>query len=559
MYQVFELQRVAFDASVSKMVNEYEKKFVPQAEGIEAWNIEIDKLAQTCDILITNINTAISEELRNCNKLDEVFNYLKMYDHSPINEIRAVLNGIRTITDLVLQDLNEVTKPNKEYDDDYDFNFLDKERIKDDEVENRHEVIKQVVDEVIGPVDTEALTEVIKEKNKEAIEAAQKAADEAKTEAEKAKEAAEAAKQRQAEAQAKVNEAYKELEKQKAQLEQTAQAGGIVNAKELAQAYTDSIMSPTEILKDAATLGIANSAAAIGGGLNAHAIASNGNIYKHKAAVTRIKEQVGSIIRGTAKSGAGGRLGANIGRIGAGLAKGYVVGVASQAALDLANNVIAKENAELVNKALDLAADMMEKGMTHAETVQAVRDMLIEEDKKKYGGGVLGGFLSDIKAIANAIKGDDTASNARNMAEAAVSTIEIEIAIEDAVAGVAAAQQAFDQAVAERNAAKQDTSALTEAYEKAKQEADIRQAEADAAADSGAENSGGGEGNCDSSCDSTGCDTGGGCDNNPGCDSCKRDSCKRDSCDGGCDCDRDPACGKDGICGSDTCRRETDD
>jgi hypothetical protein len=560
MYQVFELQREAFDASVSKMINEYQKKYVPQAEGIEAWNMEIDKEAQSIDILIYNLRNAIKEEMSNCDKMDEVFNYLKMYDHTPVNEVRAQLNGIDVVLDLVKMDLNDITKPDKSYDDDYDGNFTSNDRIKDDEVEERHGVIKEAVDEVIGPVNTEALTEVVKQKNKEALEQAQKAANEAKTEAQKAEEAKKAAEAREAAAQAKVNEALKEVNKAKEALEQAAANGSVVDAKQLAEEYTNAIMSPSEIVKDALTLGIANSGAAAIGGALAPAKAGTGWTYHGKTAATRIKEQVSNIIKGTAKKGGGVRIAKNVKSIATGVAKGYATSVATQAAIDLANNVLNKENAELVNKAIDAAADAIANGVPHDEAVQKVRDMLVEEDKKKAGGGKFGEFLSDIKAIANAIKGDDIASNARNMAEAAVTSIENQIIAEDAAAGVAKAQEKYREALEQAREAGIATEALEKEYEKAKQEADRLQAEADAIADSGAENSGGGEGNCDSSCDSTGCDeAGSSCDSNPGCDSCTRDGCRRDGCDGGCDCDRDPACGKDGICGSDSCKRETDD
>jgi hypothetical protein len=489
MYQVFELQRAAFDASVSKMVNEYEKKFVPQAEAISAYDVEIDERTKEIDNSISLIRELISNELSNCDLMDEVLNYLKIYDHSLVIDARNILNGVDVIIDLVEKDLDIINKTN--YDeidkDDTDNDkdrptFIEKDKIDDTEADERHELIKDIIDPVAGeegplgskgPVDTDAITEAIKEKNKEEAEAKQKAADEAKTEADIARQKAEEAKRRKQEAQEALKEAMDDLVHTMAEAKKLADAG--------------------------ATIGVVVSD-------------TNMEVKPGASTIVYIKPD------------------------------------------DLNNFITDEVIKEKINAAIEAAKDAIANGASHQEAVDAAAAAANKVDEA---------HSSIINTVSDLIHGrtqeyKEATSNVYGTT--AVNYVENQIAAQEAAAEVPGAAQRLKEAQEALGEASAEARELQQAYEKAKEEADIRQAEADAAADSGAENSGGGEGNCDSSCDSTGCDeAGSSCDSNPGCDSCTRDGCKRDSCDGGCDCDRDPACGKDGVCGSDTCKRETDD
>lgn len=487
MYQVFELQRAAFDASVSKMVNEYEKKFVPQAEAISAYDVEIDERTKEIDNSISLIRELIKTELSNCDLMDEVLNYLKIYDHSLVIDARNILNGTDVVIDLVEKDLDIINKTNydeRDNKDDTDNDrptFIEKDNIDDDEADTRHGLIKDIIDPVAGEngplgsktgVDTDAITEAIKEKNKEEAEAKQKAADEAKTEAERARQKAEEAERRKREAQEALKEAMDDL------------VHTMAEAKELADV--------------GATIGVAVSD-------------------------TNIKIKPGDSI---------------------------IVYVKPD---DLNNFITDEVIKEKINAAIEAAKDAIANGATHQEAVDAAAAAANKVDEEHSS------LTNKISDIFHGRTEEYKEATSNLYGQTAVNYVENQIAAQEAAAEVPGAAQRLKEAQEKLGEASAEAKELQQAYEQAKQEADIRQAEADAAADSGAENSGGGEGNCDSSCDSTGCDTGGSCDSNPGCDSCTRDGCRRDSCDGGCDCDRDPACGKDGVCGSDSCRRETDD
>lgn len=483
MYQVFELQRAAFDASVSKMVNEYEKKFVPQAEAISAYDIEIDEKTKEIDNSISLIKELINNELNNCDLMDEVLNYLKIYDHSLVIDARNILNGIDVIIDLVEKDLDIINKTNYDEKDDTDNDrptFIEKDNIDDTEVDERHELIKDIIDPVAGetgplgskgPVDTDAITEAIKEKNKEEAEARQKAADEAKTEAERARQKAEEAEKREQEAREKLREAMREFDRAQEEAEAAASRGSTID-------------------------------------INVSDVNPFSSSY----------------------TPADGKIPVSI---------------------DNLNDIITPGLKDQVEAGIKAAEEALNNGATPEQALEKAEEAIRQTKEEK--GGVFG-FLSDLVTSK-----EEQDARINSTAESAVNYVENQIAAQEAAAGVPGAEQRLQEAQEALGRASAEARELQEAYEKAKEEADIRQAEADAAADSGAENSGGGEGNCDSSCDSTGCDEGGSCDSNPGCDSCTRDGCKRDSCDGGCDCDRDPACGKDGICGSDSCKRETDD
>lgn len=486
MYQVFELQRAAFDASVSKMVNEYEKKFVPQAEAISAYDVEIDEKTKEIDNSISLIRELIKTELDNCDLMDEVLNYLKIYDHSLVIDARNILNGVDVIINLVERDLDIINRTNYDERDDKDdtdndrSTFIEKESIDDDEADARHDLIKDIIDPVAGetgplgskgPVDTDAITEAIKEKNKEEAEAKQKAADEAKTEAERARQKAEEAEKREQEARDALREAMREFDRVQEEAEAAANRGstidiGVSDVNPFSSSYTP----------------------------------ADGKI---------------------------------------------------PVSIDNLDDIITPGLKDQVEAGIKAAEEALNNGATPEQALEKAEEAIRQTKEEK--GGVFG-FLSDLVTSK-----EEQEARISSTAESAVNYVENQIAAQEAAAGVAGAEERLREAQEKLGEASAQSRELQEAYEQAKQEADIRQAEADAAADSGAENSGGGEGNCDSSCDSTGCDEGGSCDSNPGCDSCTRDGCRRDSCDGGCDCDRDPACGKDGYCGSDTCRRETDD
>lgn len=485
MYQVFELQRAAFDASVSKMVNEYEKKFVPQAEAISAYDIEIDEKTKEIDNSISLIRELINNELNNCDLMDEVLNYLKIYDHSIVIDARNILKGIDVIIDLVEKDLDIINKTNYDEKDDSDNDndrptFIAKDNIDDTEVDERHELIKDIIDPVAGetgplgskgPVDTDAITEAIKEKNKEEAEARQKAADEAKTEAERARQRAEEAEKREQEAREKLREAMREFDRAQEEAEAAASRGSTID-------------------------------------INVSDVNPFSSSY----------------------TPADGKIPVSI---------------------DNLNDIITPGLKDQVEAGIKAAEEALSNGATLQQALEKAEEAIRQTKEEK--GGVFG-FLSDLVTSK-----EEQEARINSTAESAVNYVENQIAAQEAAAGVPGAEQRLKEAQEALGEASAEARELQEIYEKAKEEADIRQAEADAAADSGAENSGGGEGNCDSSCDSTGCDeAGGSCDSNPGCDSCTRDGCRRDGCDS-CDCDRDPACGKDGICGSDSCRRETDD
>lgn len=486
MYQVFELQRAAFDASVSKMVNEYEKKFVPQAEAISAYDVEIDERTKEIDNSISLIRELIKTELSNCDLMDEVLNYLKIYDHSLVIDARNILNGVDVIINLVEKDLDIINKTNyDERDKDGTDNdrptFIEKENIDDNEADTRHELIKDIIDPVAGEegplgsktgVDTDAITEAIKEKNKEEAEAKQKAADEAKTEAYIARQKAEKAKAREEAAKRELEEALKELNQ----------------AKE-----------------------------------NAQIAAEKGENIAVMVSDTNIEVKPGVSIQVFIKLE------------------------------DIGNFITEDILKEKINAAIEAAQDAIANGATEAEATAAATAAANKVDEEHTS------VVDKLKDIFHGRTQEYKEATSEIYGISAVEYVENQIAAQEAAAGVAGAQQRYEEALEAAKEAGQNTAELERQYEQAKQEADVRQAEADAAADSGAENSGGGEGNCDNSCDSTGCDeAGGSCDSNPGCDSCTRDNCRRDGCDS-CDCDRDPACGKDGICGSDSCRRETDD
>ena len=488
MYQVFELQRAAFDASVSKMVNEYEKKFVPQAEAILAYDVEIDERTKEIDNSISLIRELIKTELSNCDLMDEVLNYLKIYDHSLVIDARNVLNGADVIINLVEKDLDIINKTNydeRDKDDTDNDNdrptFIEKENIDDDEADTRHELIKDIIDPVAGEegplgsktgVDTDAITEAIKEKNKEEAEAKQKAADEAKTEADIARQKAEEAERRKREAQEALKEAMDDLVHTMAEAKQLADAGATIGV----------IVSDTNI-----------------------------EIKPGASAIVHVKPD------------------------------------------DLNNFITDEVIKEKINAAIEAAKDAIANGATEAEATAAATAAANKVDEEHAS------VVDKLKDIFHGRTQEYKEATSEIYGTLAVVYVENQIAAQEAAAEVPGAAQRLKEAQEALGEASAEAKELQQAYEQAKQEADVRQAEADAAADSGAENSGGGEGNCDSSCDSTGCDeAGGSCDSNPGCDSCTRDSCRRDGCDS-CDCDRDPACGKDGVCGSDSCRRETDD
>ena len=488
MYLVFELQRAAFDASVSKMVNEYDKKFVHQAEAILAYDVEIDERTKEIDNSISLIRELIKTELSNCDLMDEVLNYLKIYDHSLVIDARNVLNGADVIINLVEKDLDIINKTNydeRDKDDTDNDNdrptFIEKENIDDDEADTRHELIKDIIDPVAGEegplgsktgVDTDAITEAIKEKNKEEAEAKQKAADEAKTEADIARQKAEEAERRKREAQEALKEAMDDLVHTMAEAKQLADAG--------------------------ATIGV---------------IVSDTNI--------EIKPGASDIVHVKPD--------------------------------DLNNFITDEVIKEKINAAIEAAKDAIANGATEAEATAAATAAANKVDEEHAS------VVDKLKDIFHGRTQEYKEATSEIYGTLAVVYVENQIAAQEAAAEVPGAAQRLKEAQEALGEASAEAKELQQAYEQAKQEADVRQAEADAAADSGAENSGGGEGNCDSSCDSTGCDeAGGSCDSNPGCDSCTRDSCRRDGCDS-CDCDRDPACGKDGVCGSDSCRRETDD
>ena len=500
MYQVFELQKAAFDASVSKMVDEYEQKFVPQVEAVTSYDIEIDNYSEVLEASIELLRGLINEEIRNCDKLDEVYNYLKIYDHSTINDIRKVLNGSNIIIDMVKSDLNIIRNTDdeskdKDKDNDKEPNFIDRERMSDEEADTRNEMIHDIVDPVAGEdealggkgtVDTSSVTEAIKEKNKEEAEAKQKAADEAKTEAEQARQRAEAAKQAEERAIAEVEKAKAELDNLTKEAASAAEKG-------------NNITVLTENIKP--------------GGINSIIERAVNKLTEPKTTFEDLSKPMNTTSFNLSE----------------------IDGVIT----DKTRNEQIKAGIEAAKEALANGATTREAEQAAKEAIQSIKDTSVS------------GWLREHITPRN------EEAIADNLSFVSVRNAENQIAAQEAAANVAGAQAKYEEALEQAKQAGQNAAELESQYEQAKQEADIREAEAKEAADAGSDESGHDPGS-DASCD---CDTSGQCDTGGG--GCRTDAggCGNDcDCDNaGCDCDSDPACGKDGYCGSDSCKRETDD